>query len=93
MVNGKELWQSLLDESTHLTYLRDTAQVAFHVSHKTRYTSLTESLGHHLQRHRLACSRSSGYESVTIRHLTCYRKRSIGAMGYVQPPFFIVHNG
>ena len=43
-----ELRQSLLDESTHLARLRDAAQVALHISHETRYTSLTESLGHHL---------------------------------------------
>ena len=87
-----ELRQSLLDETTHLTCLRDAAQVALHVGHETWYASLTKSLGYDLQSDGLTRTCGTCNETVAICHLTSNRKRSVGAMGYVQPPFFVVHN-
>ena len=91
-VLNAELWQTLLDKTTHLTDLRDATEVALHVSHKTGYTCLTESLCHHLQGYRLTSTRSTGNESVAVSHLTSNRKRSVGAMGNVKPAVFVVHS-
>ena len=47
-VFNTEFGQSFLDESTHLTRLRDARQVAFHICHETGHTCLTERFGHYL---------------------------------------------
>ena len=78
-----KLRESLLNEAAHLSRLRYSAQVTLHVGHEAGHTSLTECLGHHLQRHRLTRTRGTGYESVAVRHLSCNTQRPIGAMGYI----------
>ena len=43
-----ELRQTFLNKSIHFADLRNAAEVALHISHKTRYTGLAECLRHHL---------------------------------------------
>ena len=91
-VLNTELRESLLDEATHLTHLGDTTEVPFHISHKAGYACLTEGFCHHLQGDRLTCTCGTGNESMAVSHLTSNTECSVGAVGDIQPAFFVVHS-
>ena len=84
-----ELRQTLLDEATHLTHLRDTREVAFHVGHETGYACLTEGLGYDLQGDGLTCTCGTCDKPMTVGHLGIDAECSVGAMGDIKPSFLI----
>ena len=84
-----EFGQPLLDESTQSARLRNTGEVAFHIGHEARHPRLAECFGQHLKRDGFSCAGGSGNESMPIGHFTFDGKRSIGAMGDIQPSFSI----
>ena len=86
-----EFGQALLDEATHLSNLRDTAKVAFHVSHETGHPCLAECLGHHLKGDSLSCTCGTGDKTMPVCHLTCNAECTVCAMGDVKPSFFVEH--
>ena len=84
-----EFWQSFLDESTQSARLRYTGEVAFHIGHEARHPRLAECFGQHLQCNGFSRTGGPGYKSMPIGHFTFDGKRSVGAMGDVQPSFSI----
>ena len=91
-VLNAELRQALLNEATQLAHLRNTTQVALHVSHEAGNACLTERLCHYLQRHGLTSTRGTGNESVAICHLSCNTQRPVSTVRNVKTSFFVVHN-
>ena len=84
-----ELGQSFLDETAHFSHLGDTREVALHVGHEAGNACLAEGFGHHLQGDGLSCSGGTGNESVAVGHFTVDTQRTVGAVGYIQPAFFV----
>ena len=86
-----KLRQPLLNEARQPPGLGDTAQVPFHIGHKTRYAGLAEGLGQHLQRYGFTRTRGTGNEAVPAQHVTVQGNGPVRGMGHVQPAFFVQH--
>ena len=90
-VRNLEFGEALLDEATHLSYLRDTAEVTFHVGHEAGNACLAEGLCHDLQGDSFSCTCGTGDESMSVCHLTCNAECAVSAMGNVKSSFLVVH--
>ena len=87
-----EFRQTLLDEPGELAHLADAGEVALHVGHEARDAGLAEGFGQDLEGDGLTGTGGAGDESVAVRHFADDGDRAVGAVGNIQPAFFIKHS-
>ena len=83
---------ALLDEAAHLSRLADAREVAFHIGHEARHTSLAEGFGKHLKGDGLTRTRGTCNHAVTVGHLTNHVDGTVVAMCDVELFVFCIHS-
>ena len=91
-VLNAEFRQALLNEAGKLAHLADAAEIALHIGHEARDAGLAEGFGQDLEGDGLTGTGGAGDESVAVRHFADDGDRAVGAVGNIQPAFFIKHS-
>ena len=82
---------AFFNETAQFARSADAREVALHVRHEARHSSLAECLGHDLKGNRFACASGASHQAVSVGHLANDAYGAIGAVGYVESVVLSVH--